>query len=408
MTIARLAAKFGHIVAVCDVDLAHAEKASQAFDGKPDVAQDYRRVLDRADVDVVINATPDHWHTRVNVAACRAGKDLYAEKPLTLTIDEGKILRNVVRETGRVVQVGTQQRSERQFQTAVELVRNGRIGRLKQVWVVLPYFSTKGGPFPAEPVPKTLDWDRYQGQAPVRPYCKTRTHSNFRWWYEYAGGITTDWGNHHMDIAHWGMDCETTGPVSIDARGLFPNEGRPDCYNTADRFFSRMVYPSGVELLYFVGLGDRRRYGAVDEHATTSDEQVRWLFGEGVPDEIKAYKRNGIMFLGEGGRIFVNRSGVHGKAVEELVENPLSDDAWRVRPSDNHMGNFFACVASRAEPVSPVRTQHRTITACHLTNISLRLERSLTWDPTAEQIVGDRQAEGWLRRDQRPPYQIEG
>ncbi|MFV2067766.1 MAG: Gfo/Idh/MocA family protein [Pirellulales bacterium] len=408
MAIAKLAAKFGHIVAVCDADLAHAEKARQAFDGKPDVAQDYRRVLDRADVDVVINATPDHWHTLVNCAACRAGKDVYTEKPLTLTIDEGKILRDVVRETGRVVQVGTQQRSEKQFQTAVELVRNGRIGRLKQVWVALPYFSTKGGPFPAEPVPKTLDWSLYQGQAPERPYGKTRTHSNFRWWYEYAGGITTDWGNHHMDIAHWGMDCETTGPVSVDARGLFPNRGRPDCYSTADRFFSRMVYPTGVELLYFAALGDRRKYGAVDEHATTADEQIRWLFGEDVPDEIKAYKRNGILFIGEEGRIFVNRSGVHGKAVEQLADNRLSDDAWRVRPSDNHMGNFFACVASRAEPVSPVRIQHRTITACHLTNISLRLKRSLTWDPAAEQIVDDQQAQGWLRRNQRPPYQIEG
>jgi len=406
MVIARQASKFGHIVAVCDADLAYAEKARQAFDGKPDVAQDYRRVLERADVEVVINATPDHWHTLVNVAACQAGKDVYTEKPLTLTIDEGKILRNVVQKTGRVVQVGTQQRSEKPFQTAIELVRNGRIGHLKQVWVALPYYSTRGGPFPTEPVPKTLDWDLFQGQAPERPYCTTRAHVNFRWWYEYAGGITTDWGNHHMDIAHWGMDCETTGPISVDARGLFPNEGKPDCYNTADRFFSRMVYPNGVEVLYFIALGDRRKYGTVDDHATTTDEQITWLFGQDVPHEIKTYRRNGILFIGDRGRILVNRGGVHGKAVEELAKNPLPDNAWRVRPSTDHMGNFFACVASRDEPVSPVRIQHRTITACHLTNISLRLNRSLAWDPDAEQIVGDREAQGWLRRDQRPPYRI--
>ena len=195
------------------MDRGQAERAKAAFDNRPDLYTDYRKLLERTDIDVIINGTPDHWHTAVCVAACRAGKDVYTEKPLTLTIDEGKQLRKVVEETGRVVQVGTQQRSEKQFQLAVELVRNGRIGKLQQVWVVLPYFSTKGGPFPSTPVPEGLDWNLYQGQAPVHDYCKQRTHSNFRWWYEYAGGIVTDWGNHHMDIAHWGMDCELGGPL---------------------------------------------------------------------------------------------------------------------------------------------------------------------------------------------------
>ncbi|MCI0492684.1 MAG: Gfo/Idh/MocA family oxidoreductase [Planctomycetes bacterium] len=406
MAISRQAAQFGDIVAVCDADLMRAERAKSEFGGTADVYQDYRRVLDRSDIDVVINGTPDHWHTLINISACRAGKDVYAEKPLTLTIDEGKILRNVVEETKRVVQVGTQQRSEKPFQTAVELVRNERIGKLKQVWVVLPYYSTKGGPFPEEPVPDSLDWNLYQGQSPVHPYCTPRTQGNFRWWYEYAGGITTDWGNHHMDIAHWGMNCETTGPTSVDARGLFPNQGRPDCYNTADRFFSRMIYPNGVELLYFAALGEKLSYGKVEEHAPTSEDQVAWLFGDGVPDEIKAYSRNGVMFIGNKGHVFVNRGGLHGKPADELAENPLPQDAWRVRPSDNHMGNFFACVASRAEPVSPVRVQHRTITACHLTNISLRLGRPMQWDPAAERVLGDDEAQSWLRREQRPPYRI--
>ena len=225
-TIAHEAAKFGDIVAVCDVDLRHAEAAKAAFGGTADVFQDYRKLLDRKDIDVVTNGTPDHWHTAISVAACRSGRDIYAEKPLTLTIDEGKLLCKVVEETGRIVQVGTMQRSMKGFQTAVELVRNGRIGELKQVWVALPYYSTKGGPFATEPVPPQLDWDMYQGQAPTHDYCPQRTHFNFRWWYEYAGGIITDWGNHHIDIAHWGMNCDASGPTSVEARGLVPQSPR--------------------------------------------------------------------------------------------------------------------------------------------------------------------------------------
>jgi myo-inositol 2-dehydrogenase/D-chiro-inositol 1-dehydrogenase len=402
------ASQFGDIVAVCDADLNHAEAAKAAYGGKPDVYQDYRKLLDRNDIDVIVNGTPDHWHTLVNIAALKAGKDVYAEKPLTLTVDEGKILRRVVDETGRIVQVGTQQRSDPPFQTAVELVRNGRIGRLRQVWVALPYFSTKGGPFPAEPVPPQLDWDLYQGQAPEHDYCRQRTHSVFRWWYEYAGGIVTDWGNHHVDIAHWGMDCELTGPTSVDARGIFPNGGKVDCYNTPDRFFARMRYPNGVELLYFSALNERLLYGEVEAHQATSPEKVDWLFGKEAPEEIKTFNRNGIMFIGDRGRVFVNRGGVYGKPFEELQANPLPGDAWRARPSRDHMANFFECVKTRQEPVSPVRIEHRTVTACHLTNISLRLGRPLTWDPKAEQIVGDQEANGWLSRKQRAPYVVQG
>jgi len=402
------ASQYGDVVAVCDVDLRNAERAKARYGGKPEVYQDYRKLLERKDVDVITNGTPDHWHTAVNVAACRAGKDVYTEKPLTLTIDEGKLLCKVVEQTGAIVQVGTQQRSTRQFQTAVELVRNGRVGKLKQVWVALPYFSTKGGPFPTTPVPEPLDWDLYQGQAPVHDYCRQRTHSNFRWWYEYAGGIITDWGNHHMDIAHWGMDCELTGPKSIEARALFPNPEGDQYYNTPDRFFSRMQYPGGVELLYFASLNERLRYGEVQDHQPTTPEQVERLFGPGVPEEIKTFNRNGIMFIGDRGRIFVNRGGVYGKPAEELQENPLPDDAWHVYPSTNHMGNFFECVKTRRQPASTVQIQHRTVSACHLTNISLRLGRKIAWDPETQQVVGDDEANGWQRREQRAPYVIPG
>jgi len=313
----------------------------------------------------------------------------------------------VVEQTGRVVQVGTQQRSGGQFQMAVELVRNGRIGKLRQVWVALPYYTTVGGPFPTQPVPANIDWNRYQGQAPTHDYCIQRTHANFRWWYEYAGGIITDWGNHHVDIAQWGIDAELTGPTSVDARGLFPNPTGDQYYNTPDRFFSRMLYANGVELLYFASLNERARFGQVGDHQQTTPEQTEWLFGKDVPEEIKTYDRNGIMFIGDKGRVFVNRGGIYGKAADELKENPLPADAWRVRPSNDHMGNFIECVKTREEPVSPVRIQHRTITLCHLTNISLRLGRKLTWDPKTEQIVGDKEANGWLKREQRAPYTIE-
>ena len=275
--VARQAAQFGEIAAVCDVDLNHAERAKAIFGGKPEVFQDYRRLLDRKDIEIIVNATPDHWHTAVNVAACRAGKDVYTEKPLTLTIDEGKLLCKVVEETGCIVQVGTQQRSDRHFQTAVELVRNGRIGKLKQVWVAVPYYSTAGGPFARQEPPSQLDWDLYQGQAPARDYCRQRTHGTFRWWYEYAGGIITDWGNHHIDIAHWGMDCERSGPTSIDARALFPNPAGPEYYNTPDRFFCRMSYPGDIELLYFSAFKDLQIYGEVGKHTATSPEEIDQL-----------------------------------------------------------------------------------------------------------------------------------
>lgn len=375
--IAKQAAQFGDIVALCDVDTQHADQARAQLSPKANCYQDYRRVLERKDIEVILNATPDHWHTAINVAACKAGKDIYAEKPLTLTIDEGKILCRVVAETGRVVQVGTQQRSERQFQTAIELVRNGRVGKLQQVTVTLPYWSTKGGPFPATTAPPHLDWDFYQGQAPEHPYCFERTHfvngGGWRWWYEYAGGIITDWGNHHMDIAHWGMDLEHSGPLTIEGTANFPNNGQPDCYSTPDRFEIEMTYPGGLRLRY-----------------------------EGAEDS-----RNGIMFEGDKGRVFVNRGGVYGTAVEELVDNPLPDDAWRVRKSDNHMGNFFECVKSRKQPVSPVQVQHRTVTACHLANLAVRLKRKLTWDPEKQEIIGDDEANGWQQRVQRAPYTID-
>ncbi|NLS91199.1 MAG: Gfo/Idh/MocA family oxidoreductase [Planctomycetaceae bacterium] len=403
----KLASRFGDIVAVCDADLERAEQAREALGGKAAVFQDYRKLLEtRPDIDVIINGTPDHWHTAVNVAACRAGKDIYTEKPLTLTIEEGKILRQVVRETGRIVQVGTQQRSAPHFRTACELVRNGRIGKLRQVAVLLPFYSYKGGPFATQPVPPKLDWDFYQGQAPERPYCRERTHFSFRFWSEYGGGKITDWGQHHMDIAFWGMGLEDSGPLEVEAKGFYPNHGKPDAYDNSDRFTARMKFPGDIDV-YFLVVRDGKYLKSMADGDMTVEEDAE-LFA-GMPEAWRTEQRDGVMFIGDKGRLFANRGKAYGKAVEELPENPLPADAVRLYESNDHMGNFFECVQSRKQPISTVDTAHRVITACHLGNVSMHLNRAVRWDPEKERVVGDAEAQNsiYVHRQQRKPYTIE-
>ncbi len=169
-----------------------------------------------------------------------------------------------------------------------------------------------------------------------------------------------------------------------------------------------MLYPNGVEVLYFSSINQRRIYGQAEPNAETTPEQIEWLFGKDVPEEIKKFDRDGIMFIGEKGRVFVNRGGAHGKPVEELKNDPLPENAWRAYPSADHMANFFDCVKTRKQPCTPAQIEHRTVTACHLTNISLRLKRKLQWDPEKQEIVGDTEANAWQKRKQRAPYVIEG
>jgi len=420
-TDAGFAAEYGDIVALCDVNTAKIDAARKRLGGKvkENVAtyQDYRKLLDRPDIDVIVQATTDHWHTKINLDALRSGRDVYGEKPFSLTIEEGKLLRKVVQETGRVFQLGTQQRSAKQFydggphprpfQEAVELVRNGRVGTLKQVWVAIPYLSMKGGPFPEEPIPEGLNWDMFQGQSPMRPYSSKR-YNPFRGWFDYCGSMAADWGNHHMDIAHWGMDTELTGPISVEGRGLWPNEGKADCFDVPDRFFARLQYANGIEMLFFTSLAARYNYGwPTAPHSEMTPEQSDWMFGSDVSDEVKTCDRNGVMFIGDKGRIFVNRANVYGKPAEELAENPLPANAWRVRPSEVHMKNFFDCVKSRETPVAPAEIGHRSLTPCQLTVISMRLGgRKLQWNPDTEEIIGDPEAKAMQAREQRTPYTI--
>jgi hypothetical protein len=220
--------------------------------------------------------------------------------------------------------------------------------------------------------------------------------------------MAADWGNHHMDIAHWGMDVEHTGPISVEGRGIWPNEGQPDCFDVPDRFFSRLMYANGIEILFFTSLAARFNYGwPTEPHTVLSQEKLDWLFGKDVSDEVKTCDRNGVMFIGDKGRIFVNRANVYGKAAEELADNPLPADAWKVRPSENHMQNFFDCVKSRETPVAPAEIGHRSLTPCQLAVISMRLGgRKLQWDTDKEEIVGDSEAKALQSREQRKPYTI--
>ena len=366
--VAAQAAKFGDMVAVCDVDRNHAESAKERMGGTAQVYGDYRRVLDRNDIEAVTIGTPDHWHTAICIAAMKSGKDVYCEKPLTLTIEEGQQIIKTIEETGRILQVGTQQRSDRRFRLACELVRNGRIGNLQKVTVTLPESTLEGGPFDSKPVPEHLNWGFWLGQAPTVNFIPERCHYTFRWWYEYSGGVMTDWGAHHMDIAHWAMDMEDSGPLTIDAKGTIPDI--PSGYNTPKYFTVDMTYPGGVELT--VNIGD-----------------------------------NGVLFEGDQGRIFVNRGRLTGKPVEDLEENPLPEDRVALYESNDHMGNFIECVRERKQPVSNAAAHHRSLSACHLANISLRLGRKLNWDPETETFQGDDEANAMISRTQRAPYQIE-
>ena len=377
--IAHKAQMYGDVVAVCDVDKNVRDTAKAAFGSTPRHFEDYRDLISRKDVDVVTIGTPDHWKTKMVIDACRAGKDVYCEKPLTLTIDEGKLLTKVVRETGRVVQIGSWQRSDSRFRQAVEMVRQGRLGKLKPVEVV--HGKNKlGGPFERRPVPGNFNWDLWQGQTPDKPYIEERSHYTFRWWYEYSGGQMTDWGAHHLDIAQWAIGSL---PVKIRGQAKYPEDNGG--FNVAVDFGAEYQYANGVTMT------------------------------------VKDTGRNGILFTGDRGRIFVNRGVVQGKPVEQLAENPLPREEWNVYGNDNsdrplragkleaivnHMGNFFDCVQSRERPISDVDSQHRSVSTCHLGNIAMRVGRELDWDPETETFGADSEANSHLKREQRTGFEV--
>ncbi len=395
--IAREAAKLGTMIAVCDVVDKHAEEFNAEMGGALKSYRDYRELLEVAKPEIVTIGTPDHWHVPIAIAALRSGCDVYCEKPLTLTIDEGKQICKVVEETGRVFQVGTQQRSEydRKFLLAVALVQSGRLGKAVNAYVAIGDAPAEG-PFPTTAVPTGIDWDFWLGPAPAADYCEER-RKMFRWWFEYSGGKMTDWGAHHIDIAQWALGFADTGPVSVSARGKFPEivpaqldwtaflDGKvklPNGFNTAAQFSIDLKFANGS----VVNVNDYYRRDDGTE------------FG------------NGILLEGDKGRIFVNRERISGQPVEELSEadNKELDAAilklCKGKQPGYHMGNFFACVEDRSRPISDVWTHHRIMTSCHLCNIALMLGRELTWDPQAETFVNDAEAVSLMSRSSRHTY----
>ncbi len=380
---ARQAAAFGNIVAVCDVDAKRATEAAQQFGGAQ-VFADFRKVLEREDVHAIINGTPDHWHTLVNLAAMKAGKDVYSEKPLTLTIDEGRRVVEAARRSQRVFQTGSQQRSDARFRLACELVRNGRIGKLQHIGVVLPC-GLHGGPFAAAPVPAELDWDTWQGQTAARDYVPERCHRTFRYWLDYSGGTLTDWGAHHHDIALWGADCERSGPVSIEGRRLI--EPIAGGYDAPSQYEVHYEYASGVTQTTLSTLRNR-------------------FDGSTAPEQSKDLPEHGVKFEGSDGWIFVTRGKIEGSR-PELLSEPLTERRAELYVSTNHMGNFFDCIRSRKPPICEAEIGHRSVSVCHLAGIGIRLGRKLTWNPATEQFTGDAEANGHLAREQRKPFSYE-
>lgn len=398
----RAAAHFAQMVAVCDVDDVHTAEFNKSFDGKLAMYRDYRELLAKEKPDVVTIGTPDHWHVPIAIAALRAGCAVYCEKPLTLTIDEGLAIRQAVHDSGKVFQVGTQQRTEydQRFLKAIALVQSGRLGKRVNAHLAIES-SEVGGPFLTEAPPADLDWNMWLGGAQQAEYSSQR-RKEFRWYFDYSGGKMTDWGAHHIDIAQWALGHDRSGPVKVSGTGKFTSlvpdkfdwhaylNGQatlPNGYHTAVNFNVNLEYADGS----IININDRYQ----------REDGTQFV--------------NGILFEGDEGRIFVNRERLSGKPVEDLTESDKKELDDRIeklckgkppKGGRGHMDNFFACIADRGEPISDVDTHHRTMTACHLSNIALMLGRELTWDPEAEKFVDDAEAESFRTRKRREQFPL--
>jgi len=368
------------VVAVCDVDAGRVENAKKKFKDAQGY-EDFRELLQRKEIDAIVCGTVDHWHTLISMAAMRAGKDIYCEKPLTLTIDEGKRLVETQRQTGRILQTGTQQRSDAHFRLACDLVRNGRIGKISQVEVWLPA-GLRQGPFQPTPVPAGFNYDFWMGPTPEIPYVKERTHFSFRYWWEYSGGTMTDWGAHHNDIVLWALDMDDSGPVEIEGRQL--KEMIPNGFTAASEYAVKYTYGNGIV------------------HYCNSTPDSEWN-GRVIN---KQGQLHGIKFTGADGWIWVTRGEI--KASDQaFLKEKLPESAPRVYVSNNHMGNFLDCVRSRKVPICPAEVGHRSASQSHLGVLAIRLGRKLRWDPVNEKFIGDDEAQQHVARPMRAPYSYE-
>ena len=382
------------------------ESSTAGFHGAPHSGvktyEDYQELLLNKDIDAVLINTPDHQHARLAIDAAWAGKDIYLEKPASLTISEGRLMSNAINATGRVFQIGSQQRSNREFRLACELVRSGRIGQLKTIEVRLPGDPPGGNPNPMS-VPKNLNYDAWLGSTPMVPYTVDRVHPQTKpdgtpdysrpGWLrceQFGAGMITGWGSHHFDIAHWAMDTEYTGPIEISASTTFPAPGS-GLWNVHGPYQSEMLYANGVIVK------------GMEESAT---------------------KPNGLLFTGAEGWIFVSRGGErvtesdpikidsagaeigplsasNSKILRELTEKDV-----HLYVSTNHVHNWLDCIRTRALSITPAEVAHRSCAVSLLQQIAMHLKRKLYWDPKAERFKNDDEANSWLSRPQRHPYVI--
>ena len=348
-----------------------ADKKSGKYKGC-DAYVDFRELLDRKDIDAVLISTPDHWHAIPTIMAAKAGKDIYCQKPLSLTIAEGRAMSDAVKKHNRVFQCGSQQRSDAKFRLACELVRNGRIGKLQTVRCGLPGgradYGKTGDRKKPEKVPEGFEYDIWLGPAPKVEYAPARCHVNFRWIYDYSGGQVTDWGGHHPDCAQWGMGTELTGPVEIrNAKGVFAPD---DLWNTATEYYFEVIYTNGVKLI------------------------------------ISSKEKGGVTWEGTEGSVWANRGSLDANP-KSILDSKIGPNEVQLYKSDNHYRNFIDCVISRKETAAPVEVAHRSITICHLGNIAMRLGREkLKWDPEKEQILDDAEAAKMLSRPYRDPWKL--
>ena len=401
------------ITAVCDLDSVRLAEAKQFVESTTTNAlntphsgvkmyDDYRELLANKEIDAVLITTPDHQHARIAIDAAWAGKDMYLEKPASLTIAEGRLMSNAMHASGRIMQIGSQQRSNREFRRACELVRSGRIGQLKIVEVRLPG-DPPGGSTAPMPIPKNLNYDAWLGSTPDVFYTEERVHPQTRsngtadygrpGWLrceQFGAGMITGWGSHHFDIAHWAMDTEYTGPIEISASTTFPAPGS-GLWNVHGPYQSEMLYANGVIV-------------------------------KGM--EESANKPNGLLFIGTDGWIFVNRGDgrvtdsdpirIDSGGLEKgpiSASNPkilseLTEDDVHLYVSENHQRNWIDSIRSRALNIAPAEVAHRSCTVCLLQQIAMHLKRKLYWNPKTERFINDDEANGWLSRPERPPYAI--
>ncbi len=372
-------------LAVADIDAGHVLEGLRIVEEsrgkKPQGYSDFRKILDRQDIHAVIIATPDHWHALATILACQAGKDVYVEKPLATSIQEGRAMVTAARKHGRVVQVGTQQRSAAHFQDAVAFVQSGQLGKIRMVraWAYLDWKGDIGNPPDGAP-PPGVDYDFWLGPAPSRPFNPMRFHHNFRWFWDYSGGLMADWGAHMVDVIMWAMKEDPVSVASVGGKYGFPDDIR----ETPDTQQAIVEFP---------------RFSMEWEH----------MIGCGVGPW---QREHGVEFHGENGILVVDREGWEVHPETDQLKQPERVFRMMARPRQPaeedfhfaHVQNFVGCLKSRLTPAADVEAGHRSIIPCHLANIAVRLRRNIRWDPSTEKIINDPEAQQLAGKPYRKPW----